>query len=229
MEANKSIKQWAEDDRPREKMLLKGADSLSDAELIGILLGTGTKTQSAVDLARVLLNRAENNLSILSRFSLAQLQEIKGIGMAKAVTLAAALELGRRRQQAGALERRAFNSSKDAADFLMPMLQDSEIERFCVLYLNNSNKLLAYEIVSEGTQRAALVDVRVIMKSCLRYMACKMIVAHNHPSGIMKASSADIKLTQKIRDGAQLFDIELLDHLIVANNTYLSLRDEGLM
>ncbi|OJV52536.1 MAG: hypothetical protein BGO31_07770 [Bacteroidetes bacterium 43-16] len=229
MNQNKPIRDWAADDKPREKMLNKGAPALSDAELIGILLGTGAKNKSAIDLGREIMTIAHNNLHTLSKFNLKQLQQIKGIGLAKAVTLTAALELGRRRQAANILERKKFGSSKEAALFLIPLMQDFETEKFCVLYLNHANKLIGYEFISHGSLNATLVDIKVILRNALHHLASKIILAHNHPSGNPKASPSDIQLTNKIKQAAKLMDIDLLDHIIVAENTYTSLKDEALI
>jgi DNA repair protein RadC len=228
MEENKSIKHWASDDQPREKMMSKGAAALSDAELIGILLGTGSRDKSAIDLGREIMQLAQNNLNVLGRFNLKQLQQIKGIGNAKAVSLLAALELGRRRQSADALERQKFASSKDVGQFLIGMMQDFEREKFCVLYLNHANKLITHEIVSEGSLTATVVDTKLILRNALHHLASKLIIAHNHPSGNLNPSQSDMQLTKKIKDAASMMDIELLDHIIVAGNSYLSFQDEGI-
>lgn len=229
MEENKSIKHWASDDQPREKMMNKGAAALSDAELIGILLGTGSRDKSAIDLGREIMRLAQNNLNVLGRFNLKQLQQIKGIGIAKGVTLLAALELGRRRQSSDALERQQFSSSKDVGQFLIGMMQDFEREKFCVLYLNHANKLITQEIVSEGSLTATVVDTKLILRNALHHLASKLIIAHNHPSGNLNPSQSDIQLTSKLKDAASMMDIELLDHIIVAANTYFSFKDEGIL
>ncbi|HTO15505.1 MAG TPA: DNA repair protein RadC [Edaphocola sp.] len=229
MDQFKPIKEWAEDDRPREKMILKGGPSLSDTELLGILINTGSVNKSAVDLARELMGKAQNNLHVLGRFSLKQFQEIKGIGLAKAVTLAAALELGRRRASTDTLERLKFSSSADVARFIIPMMQDLETEKFLVLYLNYAQKLITHEFISHGSLTASLVDIKILMRNALQHLASKIIIAHNHPSGNLQASQADIKLTKKIKEATGFFDIELLDHIIVAENNYTSLKDLGLI
>ncbi|HRP88943.1 MAG TPA: DNA repair protein RadC [Edaphocola sp.] len=229
MEHFKSIKQWAEDDRPREKMELKGVAALSDSELLGILINTGSKNKSAVDLAKELMDKAQNNIHVLSRFNLKQLQEVKGIGRAKAVTLAAALEIGRRRASTETLDRAKFDSSLEVAKFIIPMLQDLETEKFLVLYLNFSHRLIAHEFISHGSLTASVVDLKILMRNALQNLSSKIIVAHNHPSGNLKPSNADISLTQRIKEATAFFDIELLDHIIVAENSYTSFKDEGLL
>ncbi len=229
MEENKSIKHWAADDQPREKMLHKGANALSDAELIGILLGTGSREKSAIDLGREIMALAQNNLHILSKFNIKQLQQIKGIGMAKAVTLMAALELGRRRQASDALEQQQFRSTKEAAAYIVPLMQDFETEKFCILYLNNANKLIAQEYISHGSLTATVVDIKLLLRNALQHLASKIILAHNHPSGNANPSKSDILLTEKIKKAANMMDIELIDHIIVYGNAYTSLQDEGLI
>lgn len=229
MEENKAIKYWAVDDRPREKMLKKGVSALSDGELIGILLGSGSRESSAVDLGREIMALAENNLHALSKFNIKKLQQVKGIGMAKAVTLTAALELGRRRQATGALQARKFNDSKAVAEYLIPLMQDFETEKFCVLYINNANKLIAQEYISHGSLTATLVDIKLLLRNALQHLAGKLILAHNHPSGNPKPSQCDIRLTGKVKEAAQLMDIELLDHIIISGNNYSSFKDLGLL
>lgn len=229
MQQNKPIKDWATDDQPREKMSSKGVTALSDAELIAILLGTGSVNKSAIDLGREIMDIANNNLHKLSKFNLNQFQQIKGIGLAKAVKISAAMELGRRRQAADILDRKKFGSSKEAAQFLIPLMQDFETEKFCVLYLNHANKLINYEFISHGSLTATIVDIKVILRNALHHLASKLILGHNHPSGNPKASQSDIQLTNKIKQAAKLMDIELLDHIIVADNVYTSLKDESLI
>lgn len=229
MAESKSIKYWAADDRPREKMLQKGAQALSDAELIGILLGTGSREKSAIDLGREIMALAQNNLHTLCKFNIKQLQQVKGIGTAKAVTLMAALELGRRRQAADALQQEQFGNSREAAQYLIPLMQDFETEKFCVLYVNNSNKLIAQEYISHGSLTATVVDIKLLLRNALQHLASKIILAHNHPSGNPKPSQSDVQLTEKIKHAATLMDIELLDHIIIAGGTFTSLKDQGLI
>lgn len=222
------IKSLAEDERPREKMLLKGAASLSDSELLAILISSGTPEKSAIDLAREILNIAHNNLHELGRFTVKELQQTKGIGVARAITIAAALELGNRRQSRGPLERPAIRKSKDAADILIPLMRDYNHEIFCVLFLNQANKVLKHEIISSGGLTGTVADIRMILKNALLHNSNQLILAHNHPSGNLQPSSADQQLTLKIKDAAQYMDIKLLDHLIIAGNSYLSMSDEGM-
>lgn len=230
MERNyQSIKHWAEDERPREKMMLKGAPSLSDAELLAILISSGTRERSAIELARDILALAENNLHELGRLSISDLKKVKGIGEARAITISAAMELGRRRQLSEGLQRPLIQSSKDAADVVVPLLRDLNHEVFCVLYLNQASRLLRHEIISSGGLTGTVADIRMILKNALLHNANQLIVAHNHPSGNLKPSTADKELTRKLRESASYMDIRLLDHLIVGNVSYLSLADEGLV
>lgn len=224
-----SIKNWAEDDRPREKVLHKGIASLSDAELLAILISSGTKERSAIDLAKDVLALAHNSLHELGRLNITELQQTKGIGEARAITIAAALELGRRRQQPDDFQRSKISSSKDAADIILPLLRDLNHEVFLVLYLNQSAKLIKHEIISSGGMTATVADVRLILKSALLYQANQIIVAHNHPSGNLQPSSTDKDLTRKLKDAAALMDIKLLDHIIIAGNNYFSFGDDGLL
>jgi DNA repair protein RadC len=229
MSESKSIKNWAEDERPREKMLQKGATSLTDAELLAILISSGTKEHSALDLARAVLELAENNLRQLGRLSIKELQKIKGIGAARAITISAAMELGRRRQVGEGLQREGIGKSSDAADIIMPLLQDFNHEVFCVLYLNNANKVIKHELISSGGLTGTVADIRMILKSCLLHNANKLVIAHNHPSGNKTPSEADKQLTFKIMESAKLMDIKLMDHIIIAGHEYLSMADEGII
>jgi DNA repair protein RadC len=227
MNDSKSIKNWSEDERPREKMLLKGAAALSDAELLAILIASGTVKRSALDLARDTLGLAGNNLRELGRLSIADLKKIKGIGQARAITICAALELGRRRQISEGLERVKINSSAKAAEIVMPLLQDLNHEVFCVVYLNQNSRFLKHEFLSSGGLTATVVDIRMIVKNSLAYNASNIIIAHNHPSGSVKPSDADKQITTKLREAAALMDIKVMDHLIVGGGTYFSMADEG--
>jgi DNA repair protein RadC len=227
MEQRNGIKSWAEDDRPREKLITKGASSLSDAELLGILIASGTREKSAVDLARELMALANNNLNQFGKLSIKELQQIKGIGEARAITIAAAMELGRRRQIGAALDKQFVNSAEDAAELLFPLLQDLQHEMFCVLYLNNAQLLIKHEFVSSGGLTATIADIRMILKNALLCNAAKLIVAHNHPSGNKKPSDADKKLTTKLKEAAEQMDIQLIDHIIVAGKEFTSFANEG--
>jgi len=222
-----SIKNWATDDRPREKLLAKGADALSDSELLAILINNGHREKSAVDIARELLLLGNNNLSELGRLDLSALRGVKGIGEAKAITIAAALELGRRRHASAALSRTAIGSSRDVADFLRTTIKDNSREVFAILYLNRANKVCHFEIISRGGITGTVADPRLIMRGALEKNATGIILCHNHPSGNLTPSAADAALTQKIAEGARLFDITLLDHIIVSEEGYFSFADEG--
>lgn len=224
-----SIKNWSEDERPREKMLLKGAAALSDAELLAILISSGTKEKSALDLARDILGLAQNNLHELGRLGVLELQKTKGIGEARAITIAAALEIGRRRQMGEALQRTAITQSGDAAEIAIPLMRDLSHEVFCVFYLNQSNKILRYEIISSGGLTGTVADIRIMLKNALLQNANKLIIAHNHPSGNLQPSHADKELTRKLKEAAEYMDIKLLDHLIIAGTNYLSMADEGII
>lgn len=224
-----SIKNWLEDDKPREKMMQRGSVALTDAELLTILISSGTKDRSALDLAKDILALAHNNLRELGRLSLKELQQVKGIGEARAITIAAAMELGRRRQLAEGLERITIRSSRDAVEIVMPQLQDLTHECFCAVYLNQAGKVIKSEIVSSGGLTATVADIRIILKNALLCNAAQLIMAHNHPSGNKNPSEADKVLTRKMKESATLMDIKLLDHIIIAGNDYLSMGDEGLI
>lgn len=223
------IKKWAEDDRPREKMAKKGPLALSDAELIAILIQSGTKENSAVDLAREILKMGNDNLVELGKIAAKDLQKLKGIGEARAITLMAALELGRRRQLSEGMAQKKLNNSKEAAEILMPLMRDLSREHFCVLFLAVSNKLIHYEFVSAGGLTSTTVDLKVIFKTALQHLAARIIVAHNHPSGNPRPSNADKQITQKLVAGGKALDIQLMDHIIITDHRYFSFADEGLL
>lgn len=229
MSLPKSIKNWAEDERPREKLLSKGPAALSDAELLAILISSGTKEKSALDLAREILAFAHNNLQELGRLSIMELKKTKGIGEARAITIAAALEIGRRRQINEGLQRTIVGKSADVAEIAIPLLKDLNHEAFCVFFINQSNKVLRHELLSNGGLTGTVADIRIILKNALLYGANKLIIAHNHPSGSLQPSNADKELTHKLKDAAQMMDIKLLDHIIVAGTNYLSMADEGII
>lgn len=224
-----SIKNWQEDDRPREKMAQRGPAALTDAELLAILIASGTKERSALDLARDILEMAHSNLRELGRLNLTELQKVKGIGEARAITIAAAMELGRRRQMSEGLERKAIKRSKEAVEVIMPLLQDLNHEAFCVLYLNPACKLIRHELISSGGLTATVADTRIILKNTLLNNASQLIIAHNHPSGSKVVSEPDKQLTTRLRDAAALMDIRLIDHIIIAGNDFVSMADEGLL
>jgi DNA repair protein RadC len=228
-EKNYSIKQWAKDDRPREKLRLKGADTLSDAELIAILLHNGTHQKSAVDLARELLSFSKNNLNELGKLSIKDFMKIKGIGEAKAISVAAALELGRRRQAIGNFDKLLVTDSASIARHLQAIYQDHRNEVFVVVYLNRANKIKHIEEISFGGITGTVADPRIILKKALQEDAVNIILCHNHPSGSLKPSRADEELTVKIIEAARYFDIRVLDHIIVSEEGYFSFADEGMM
>ncbi len=224
-----TIKSWALDDRPREKLLAKGKTALSDAELIAILIGSGNKQESAVALAKRILQSVDGNINELAKLSVAKLTLFKGIGEAKAISIITALELGKRRQLELALEKPKINSSKAVFNVMQPIVGDLEHEEFWVLFLNNSNKVLAKHQISKGGLTATIVDVRLLFKSALEFAAVAIIVCHNHPSGKLQPSNADKNLTQKIKTAGETLDIKLLDHLIVTQKSYFSFADEGIL
>ncbi len=230
MQAEKySIKHWAKDDRPREKLLSKNASALSDSELLAILINHGTKEKSALDLAREILLLGKNNLNELAKLSLEQIMTVKGIGQAKAITIAAALELGRRRQAGVLLEKAVLRDSRDVALFMQTMLKDQPNELFAVVFLNQANKVNHFEIISQGGITGTVADPRLILKKALEKNAVSLILCHNHPSGSLKPSRADEELTHKIKEAAKFFDIKVLDHLIVSEEGYFSFADEGIL
>lgn len=222
---NKPITQWADDEKPREKLLTKGKSSLSNAELIGILLSTGTKTKSAIDLGRELLETAQNDLNMLARFNVNEIKKIKGIGIAKALTIISAIELGSRRKHEEAVKKKV-SSSKQAFEILEPLISDNKYEEFWVLLLNRANFLIACRQISEGGISGTLVDLRKIFKIALEENASSIIIAHNHPSGNLMPSDADKNITKKIKESGLIIDIKVVDHLIIANNAYYSFADE---
>jgi DNA repair protein RadC len=229
MQAQKySIKEWAKDDRPREKLLSIGVQALSDAELLAILLRNGSKTRSVMEIARELLQRAGGKLTNLSQFTLKEMQEIDGMGEAKALLLQAGLELGRRMETSGQVQQQ-LASSEDVANYLKAHLQDYRIEVFGVIFLNRANRVVHFEIISQGGITATIVDPRIVISKALDHQAVGLILCHNHPSGNLKPSMADKTLTRKLRQAASLFDIQVLDHLIITKNGYTSFADEGLL
>ncbi len=224
-----SIKNWAVDDRPREKLFTKGRESLSDSELLAILINTGSKTKSAVDLAKEVLALGKNNLDKLGKLSLTELMTIKGIGEAKAITVTAALELGRRRQSAAPLNKTYVRSSNDLAAYLKATLKDYSHEVFAVVFLNKSNKINHFEILSRGGMTSTVVDPRVLFKKALEVEATSLVLCHNHPSGSLKPSRIDEELTTKLKEAGRYLEINVVDHLIVSDEGYFSFADEGLM
>lgn len=223
------ITDWAVEDRPREKFYQKGTSSLSDAELLAILIGSGTRERSAVDLGRELLVMVNNNLNSLGKLSIHELTKIHGIGNARAVTIAAALELGRRRKLAEIPEMPQIKCSRDVFDLMHPALSDLRHEEFWILFLNRSNKVINRTKLSQGGISGTVTDIRMIMKQGIENLASGLIVCHNHPSGNLNPSESDTKITQKIRDAGSLMDIQLLDHLIITDKDYYSFADNGII
>ena len=230
MQARKySIKEWAKDDMPREKLREKGVNTLSNSELLAILINHGNKQKTAVDIAKEVLQLGKNNLGELGKLSVKELMKINGIGEAKAITIIAALELGRRRQANDALDKTQVKDSKDIARYFQSLLQDHTQEVFAVVFMNQANKINHLEIVSIGGITATIADPRIILKKALEEDAVSIILCHNHPSGNLKPSSADQQLTKKVKEAAAYFDIKLMDHIIVSNEGYFSFADEGLL
>jgi DNA repair protein RadC len=222
------IHQWAEDDRPREKFLHKGKSTLSDSELLAILIGSGSRNESAVQLCQRILASSENNLNTLGKMSVSQLMQFKGIGEAKAISIAAALELGRRRRAEDAIELKRITSSKAVFDIMQPIIGELPHEEFWVLYLNNSNKVIYKAQLSKGGITGTVVDIRLLFKMALEQNATALILTHNHPSGKLMASDADLQITKKIKQAGQTLEIQVLDHVIVTENGYLSFQDTGI-
>lgn len=224
-----NILSWAEEDRPREKLLLKGKAALSDAELIGILIGSGTRSISAVDLSKLILKKAGNNLNELAKCSVKDLQKFKGIGEAKAIAIVSALELGRRRKESQYLEKPKITCSKDAYEVIKPELLDLPYETFWILLLNRANQVIKKCQISAGGISGTVADPKIIFKAALDNMCSALILVHNHPSGNLKPSTADISLTKKVKEAGSLLEIPVLDHIIFSDNGYLSFADEGLL
>ncbi|WP_336516843.1 RadC family protein [Pollutibacter soli] len=223
------ILQWAVDDRPREKLRTKGAMSLSDAELLSIIIRNGTKNKSAFEIAQEILHLCKNNLPELGRLSVKDLMRIRGMGMTKSVMVMAALELGRRRHASDQLPKPVITGSTDIARYLQTRFQDLNHEIFAVVFLNRGNRIIDIEIVSSGGLTGTVADPRIILKKALEEEAVSIILCHNHPSGNLKPSRADEELTYRIRDAAKLLDIRLLDHVIVSSEGWFSFADDGLI
>lgn len=221
------IREWAEDDRPREKLLLKGRQSLSDAELIAILIGSGSKNESAVDLAKRILRESNGNLIELSKLGVHDLTRFKGVGEAKAISVIAALELGKRRRGAEALARKKITSSKDVFEFFTSLAGDQPYENFYILLLNRANKIIRPVQISEGGISGTVADPKKIFKIALEHNASSIILCHNHPSGNIKPSDADIRLTKKLKNAGEMLDVPVLDHLILGEERYYSFADEN--
>lgn len=228
-QTNFAIKYWAEDDKPREKLMLKGKSVLSDAELIAILIGSGSRNESAVELSKRILISTDNNLNALGKLSLKQLITFKGIGEAKAVSIIAAMELGRRRRAEEALELQKVTSSKTVFEIMQPIIGELMHEEFWVLYLNNSNKVMYKSQISKGGITGTVVDTRIIYKIALEHNATSVILTHNHPSGVLQPSDADKQITRKLKEAGKYLDVVVLDHIIVTEKSYFSFADEGIL
>lgn len=224
-----TIKSLAEDDRPREKLLAKGRQSLSDAELMAILIGSGNKTQTAVQLSQSILNSCSNSINDLAKLQINELKKFKGIGEAKAIAITAALELGRRRKTEEVDDKIKITSSKTAYDVLYSKLSDLPYEEFWVIFLKRNNLIIKTEFLSRGGVSGTVVDVKLILKAALENTASGIILAHNHPSGNLNPSQEDINLTKKIKEASQLLDITLIDHLIIGDSSYFSFADKGIL
>ena len=222
------INQWAEDDRPREKFLLKGKSSLSDSELLAILIGSGSRNESAVQLCQRILASTNNNLNQLGKLTVNQLTNFKGIGQAKAITIAAALELGRRRRAEETQELKKITSSKMIFEIMQPIIGELPHEEFWILYLNNSNKVIHKSQLSKGGITGTVVDIRLIFKTAFEHNAVSIILTHNHPSGKLLASEADVQITKKIKEASRYLEITVLDHVIITENGYYSFNDNGI-
>jgi DNA repair protein RadC len=224
-----SIKNWSVDDRPREKMQAKGAAAMSNSELLAILINNGNKEKSALDIAKDVLALGQNNLNELGKLSIKDLQKLKGIGEAKAITIAAALELGRRRQSSDLLSKTVVRTSGEIANYLKAVLKDYTHEVFAVVFLNRANKIISFQIISTGGLTGTVADPRVILKKAIEAEATSIVLSHNHPSGSLKPSRADEELTQKIKQASTYLDIKVVDHIIVSDEGYFSFADEGLL
>lgn len=223
------ITHWSEDDRPREKLMTKGKALLSDAELLAILIGSGSRNESAVELSKRILSTVDNNLNALGKLSLQQLMSFKGIGEAKAITIIAAMELGRRRRAEEAIELQKITSSKSIFEMMQPIIGELPHEEFWIIYLNNSNKVLSKSQLSKGGITGTVVDIRLVFKTALEMGAVSIILSHNHPSGGLQPSEADRQITRKLKQAGDSLDIKILDHLIITETNYFSFADEGIL
>ncbi|MBP6588098.1 MAG: DNA repair protein RadC [Flavobacterium sp.] len=225
-QTNFPITNWSEDDKPREKLMLKGKSALSDAELIAILIGSGSRNESAVDLSKRILASVDNNLNALGKLTIQQLMNFKGIGEAKAISIMAAMELGRRRRAEEAIELKKITSSKTIFELMQPIIGELPHEEFWVLYLNNGNKVLSKSQQGKGGITGTIIDVRLVFKAALELGATALVLCHNHPSGNLKPSEADKQITKKLKEAGKHLDIQVLDHVIVGENGYYSFADE---
>lgn len=224
-----NIKAWAEEDRPREKLLAKGKNALSDAELIAILIGSGSRNETAVELSKRILSSVQNDLNKLGKLTLTDLIKFKGIGEAKAITIAAALELGRRRKETESEIQKPISSSLSAYNAMADVLNDLPHEEFWVLYLNRKNNIIKRSNISKGGLTQTVVDAKIIFKEAINTLATSIIIFHNHPSGALKPSEADIQLTKKLKQTGVIMDIPVVDHIIIGDNNYFSFADENLI
>lgn len=224
-----SIRDWALEDRPREKLVANGISSLSNAELLAIIIGSGTRTDTAVELSKKVLNMVSNNLHELGKMDLASLKKIPGIGPARAMAIISCIELGRRRNTSGRPTEKKISGSKDVFELFHPLLGDLNHEEFWILLLSRSNRVLDRVRISQGGISGTIIDTRIILKNAVDRLSSSIILCHNHPSGNLKPSDADIRITNKLKDSAQIMDINLIDHIIVADNSYFSFADEGLL
>lgn len=227
MKTQGSIKYWSEDDRPREKLMTKGCEALSDSELIAILLGSGNKNKSAVELSREILKSVKNDLNDLGRLNYTELMKFRGVGEAKAISVIAALELGRRRKVQHINKRKQITCSSDVYESFQPLLADKNHEEFWFILLNNSNMIIDKIKTSQGGTTGTVIDVKLIMKEAMNKLAQGIILVHNHPSGNIKPSNADRTITEKIKNATSFFDIKLLDHVIIGDSNYFSFADEN--
>lgn len=224
-----TITEWANDDRPREKLMMKGAAALSDAELLAILIGSGNTEETAVELCRRILNDNHNNLNELARLSISDLERYKGIGEAKAITLISALEIGKRRRSQEVLERQKITESRDLFELFGPIMEDLNHEEFWIVFLNGANKVMETTNLTKGGMRQTVVDVPILLRLALEKSAHAVAVAHNHPSGESNPSREDLSITQKIKNGCEAIGVRFLDHIIIAGRSYYSFADEGKM
>lgn len=224
-----TITEWAEDDRPREKLMMKGASALSDAELLAILIGSGNRNETAVELCRRILNDNHNNLNELARLTISDLEKYVGIGEAKAISLISALEIGKRRRSQEVLERQKITESRDLFDLFGPIMEDLNHEEFWIVFLNGANKVMETKNLTKGGMRQTVVDVPMLLRLALEKSAHAVAVAHNHPSGETNPSREDLGITQKIKNGCEAIGVRFLDHIIIAGRSYYSFADEGKM
>ncbi|MEQ9439089.1 MAG: DNA repair protein RadC [Cyclobacteriaceae bacterium] len=225
----RGILSWAEEDRPREKLLLKGRAALSDAELIAILIGSGTRDKSAVDVSKEILRSVDHNLHELAKLTVQDLKKFEGIGEAKAISIVSALELGRRRKAGEPLKREKILSSEDAYRIMQPYLLDQPVEQFWIILLNRANMVIKAHCVSQGGVSGTVADPKTIFKEALEKLASSIVLVHNHPSGNLKPSEADLHLTRKLKEAGKHLDLPVLDHIIFTDQSYFSFADEGVL